>query len=129
MIPASELSLPFDPAPASQQSAAQSLSPRDSVAQEAPPTSKVEASFTHFWGGPRCREKGCVFPARSGARGLCQDHARQRSEPAHYLTCQPTLLLLRQRAFGISDSEGNDSRAQDRLGLAAQCEAFREGLA
>lgn len=129
MIPSFELSTPFGHPPAPRHPAAHSFSPMDSIAQETPPNSKVKAPFIPSWGGPRCREKGCVFPAGSGTRGLCQDHDRQQSEPAHFQTCQPTLLLLLQGAFGLSDSEGEDSRAQDRLRLAAQSEAFHEGLA
>lgn len=129
MIPFPELSIPFGPPPAPRHPAAHSFTPVESIGRETPPNSKVEAPFTSFWGGPRCHEKGCVFPAGSGTRGLCQDHDRRQSEPAHFQTCQPTLLLLKQGAFGLSNTDGKDSRAQDRLRLAAQSEAFHEGLA
>jgi hypothetical protein len=63
---------------------------------------------------PRCRHKGCVFPAQPGGFGECADHRRRSLEPGCFQSQQPTFLLLDQAKFGLPDSEPDDSRVQDR---------------
>lgn len=68
---------------------------------------------------PRCRQKGCVFPAQPGG-DECADHRRRSLEPAYFQSQQPTFLLLDQARFGLPDSEPDDSRVKDRQRLAAE---------
>jgi hypothetical protein len=76
--------------------------------------------------GPRCYEKGCIFPATASGTGRCLQHDLEEREPAFFLSCQPTMLLLDQAKFGPPDLEGDYSRARDRRRLAALREEFLE---
>ena len=76
----------------------------------------------------RCAVKGCIFPvARGGIQCLLHDLAEK--EPKHFLSVQPSVLLLDQAKFGVPDSDYDDSRARDRRRLAALREKFREEVA
>ena len=77
----------------------------------------------------RCSTKGCVFPASAHGRGKCSQHALEELEPTHFLSCQPTQLLLDQAKFGLPDEECDNSRARDRRRLAALREQFLEDVA
>jgi hypothetical protein len=77
-------------------------------------------------GRSRCREKGCIFPATRLSPGKCLPHYLEECEPALFLSCQPTMLLLDQAKFGLPDVEGDDWRARDRRRLAALREQFLE---
>jgi len=74
--------------------------------------------------GPRCREKGCVFPAGLGMAGRCLHHDRQLHEPVLFNSRQPTQLLLDRAKFGLPNSEPDDSRAADRRRQTQQRELF-----
>jgi len=77
----------------------------------------------------RCGVKGCIFPAASVSTGRCLVHDRAEKEPKHFLSVQPSILLLDQAKFGIPDPDYEDLRAQDRRRLAALRERFREEVA
>jgi hypothetical protein len=77
----------------------------------------------------RCGARGCVFPAEENAQGLCFYHERLEREPQHFRSYQPTLLVLRQGLLIPGDGEAAQRRARDRQRLAAQLEAFQQGLA
>jgi hypothetical protein len=77
----------------------------------------------------RCGEKGCVFPAEGNESGLCSYHLRQQLEPALFSSWQPTWLLVNRPAPEFDCSESARGRSRDRRRLAAQCKAFRQGLA
>ena len=77
----------------------------------------------------RCSTKGCVFPASAHGRGKCSQHALEELEPTHFLSCQPTQLLLDRAKFGLPDEECDNSRARDRRRLAALREQFLEDVA
>jgi hypothetical protein len=77
----------------------------------------------------RCGEKGCVFPAKEDESGLCSYHLKQQLEPALFSSWQPTWLLVNQPAAGFDGSQSARGRSRDRRRLAAQCKAFRQGLA
>jgi hypothetical protein len=74
---------------------------------------------------PRCREKGCVFPA--AREGRCVQHDRQAREPILFSSHQPTRVVLEQGKFGVPEVEVDTSRGQDRRKLAALRESFLEG--
>lgn len=61
----------------------------------------------------RCAEKGCVFPALAGGRGICRYHTRLRREPSRFQSQQPSCLLLEKAKFGITDPHFDYSRAYD----------------
>lgn len=90
---------------------------------------------TGLWGapafapGPRCSEKGCIFPATKSGTGKCLLHGLEESEPVLFLSCQPTMLLLDQAKFGPPDPEADYSRARDRRRLATLREEFLEEVA
>jgi len=77
----------------------------------------------------RCREKGCIFPATRLSPGKCLLHYLEECEPALFLSCQPTMLLLDLAKFDLPDVEGDDWRARDRRQLAALREKFLEEVA
>lgn len=77
----------------------------------------------------RCSEKGCVFPAAENPRGTCLHHEHLHREPGHFHSYQPSMSVINQARFGLPDYETDNRRAQDRRRLAAQREAFWEGLA
>jgi hypothetical protein len=79
--------------------------------------------------GPRCAEKGCIFPATGSGTGRCLLHELEEREPALFLSCQPTLLVLDQWKFGLPDPEADYSRARDRRRLATLREEFLEEVA
>ncbi|MGH9358241.1 MAG: hypothetical protein ACRD1O_03585 [Terriglobia bacterium] len=74
----------------------------------------------------RCSEKGCVFPAASGAEGKCLHHHRQAAEPILFSSHQPTRVVLERGRFAIPEREVDTSRNRDRRQLAAIREAFLE---
>jgi len=76
----------------------------------------------------RCDEKGCVFPAAGPGKKKCLAHGRAESEPKHFGSFQPTMLLLDRAKFGLPgpDSEPDDSKARDRQRWVAEREAFLE---
>jgi len=74
----------------------------------------------------RCSEKGCVFPAASGAQGMCLHHHRQASEPVLFSSHQPTRVVLERGRFAVPEGEVDTSRNRDRRQLAAIREAFLE---
>jgi hypothetical protein len=78
---------------------------------------------------PRCSVKGCIFPATRGGGGQCLLHTLAEKEPKHFLSLQPSVLLLDQAKFGVPDADYDDSRARDRRRLAALRERFREEVA
>jgi hypothetical protein len=73
---------------------------------------------------PRCREKGCVFPAARAGR--CLQHDRQSREPIIFSSHQPTRVVLDQGKFGVPETEVDTSRVKDRRRLAALRETFLE---
>jgi hypothetical protein len=79
--------------------------------------------------GLRCSEKGCIFPATESGTGKCLLHDLEEREPALFLSCQPTMLLLDQAKFGLPDPEADYSRARDRRRLATLREEFLEEVA
>jgi hypothetical protein len=79
--------------------------------------------------GPRCSEKGCIFPATESGTGKCLLHDLEEREPALFLSCQPTLLVLDQGKFGLPDPEADYSRVRDRRRLATLREKFLEEVA
>lgn len=99
------------------------------ISQERVPDRKLRTPCTSPGSTVRCSEKACVFPSTGTAMELCLYHERLRREPAHFCSFQPTLLVISQAAFGVSAYESDNSRAQDRRRLEAQCKAFQEGLA
>jgi len=82
-------------------------------------------------GGPRCTEKGCVFPAARLDSGKCRQHERQDQEPSVFTSQQPSMMMLDQAKFGPPDSdcEQREWRARDRRRQARQWQAFHEGTA
>jgi hypothetical protein len=72
----------------------------------------------------RCREKGCVFPARPDGNGKCSYHRLQQLEPNLFESLQPTVLMLEQVKFGLPEDEPDDSRVVDRNRQAAERAAF-----
>ena len=79
--------------------------------------------------GRRCCEKACIFPATGSGTGRCLQHDLEELEPALFISCQPSMLLLDQAKFGVPDPEGDYSRARDRRRLAALREEFLDGAA
>jgi hypothetical protein len=77
----------------------------------------------------RCSTKGCVFPASARATGKCRLHEFEELEPAHFLSRQPTQLLLDRAKFGPPDEVCDSSGARDRRRLAALREQFLEDVA
>jgi hypothetical protein len=77
----------------------------------------------------RCSTKGCVFPAAVQGMGKCWLHQLEELEPRHFLSCQPTQLVLDQAKFGLPDEECDNSRVRDRRRLAALREQFLEDVA
>ena len=75
-----------------------------------------------------CSVKGCIFPASSPAN-LCRNHFRQKLEPAHFKSFQPTLLVVRQATFNLDGDATRATRALDRRRLMTQTRAFHDGLA
>lgn len=96
------------------------------------PTSQVDsrhaAPFSSLPGASRCNEKGCVFPAAGPGNSKCLTHSREESEPKHFGSSQPTVLLLDRAKFGLPDpeTEPDDSRARDRRRELVEREAFFE---
>lgn len=78
---------------------------------------------------PRCCERGCIFPATGSGTGRCLQHDLEELEPALFISCQPTMLLLDQAKFGLPDPEADYSRARDRRRLAVLREEFLEEVA
>lgn len=75
---------------------------------------------------PRCKEKGCVFPATKEGAGFCIHHRRQETEPSLFSSLQPTWFVVYRSAD--SDRNGNSTgRIHDRHRLAAQSRAFQQG--
>ena len=85
-------------------------------------------SISHLQDRPQCCVKGCIFPA-SPSTGLCRNHARQKLEPAHFKSFQPTLLVVQQATFNLADDGTRTTRAFDRRRLETQTRAFHDGLA
>jgi hypothetical protein len=79
--------------------------------------------------GPRCSERGCIFPATGSGTGRCLLHDLEEREPTHFLSCQPTLLILDLGKFGPPDPDADYSRARDRRRLATLREEFLEEIA
>ena len=77
----------------------------------------------------RCSTKGCVFPASAHGTGKCWHHELEELEPTHFLSRQPTQLVLDGAKFGLPDEECDNSRVRDRRRLAAQREQFLEEVA
>lgn len=86
-------------------------------------------SAANFALGPRCSEKGCIFPATESGTGKCLSHDLEEREPTFFLSCQPTLLILEQGKFGLPDPDADYSRARDRRRLATLREEFLEEVA
>jgi hypothetical protein len=77
----------------------------------------------------RCVEKGCVFPAQSGAGGRCVHHQRQQQEPGLYSSQQPSSILVARGRFGPSSIEEIErgergANREDRRRLTAEREKF-----
>jgi hypothetical protein len=77
----------------------------------------------------RCSTKGCVFPASAHGTGKCWHHELEELEPTHFLSRQPTQLVLDRAKFGLPDEEWDSSGARDRRRLAALREQFIEDVA
>jgi hypothetical protein len=77
----------------------------------------------------RCSTKGCVFPASAHGTGKCWHHELEELEPTHFLSRQPTQLVLDQAKFGLPDEGCDNSRVRDRRRLAALREQFLEEVA
>ncbi len=65
-----------------------------------PPTPVVAATLLF---SPRCKMKGCVFPASDLATGMCHSHDLQEIEPELFQSFQPILYVLQQAKYGIPD--------------------------
>ena len=75
----------------------------------------------------RCREKGCIFPARGGEGGKCLHHRRQEREPSMYVSKQPTWAALEQgRCAQLREETVFGSREADRRRFEAERRAFLE---
>jgi hypothetical protein len=74
--------------------------------------------------GPRCSEKGCVFPAASSQTMKCAYHERQMEEPILFSSQQPSRLLLDPARISPEGEEYDESRKRDRRRLAKQWEEF-----
>lgn len=72
----------------------------------------------------RCVEKGCIFPAIRGPRGICLYHDRQQREPSCFHSQQPSHLLLERAKFGVTDPEAEHTRVRDRRLLVSLREVF-----
>ena len=96
------------------------------------PTSQVDspgaAPPSSLPGASRCDEKGCVFPVAGTGRSKCLSHNREESEPEHFESFQPTVLLLDRAKHGLPDAETepDDSRVRDRRRELAERETFFE---
>ncbi len=76
-------------------------------------------------GSARCVVKGCVFPARAETAGFCSYHALERREPRHFISEQPSKLLLDCAKFGIA-LEYDNGRQRDHRLFVAERQAFLE---
>lgn len=80
-----------------------------------PPTPGVTAPLLF---SPRCKIKGCVFPASDLATGMCHSHDLEETEPEFFQTFQPILYVLQQAKYGIPDQSFEDQRGERRLRVA-----------
>ena len=78
---------------------------------------------------PRCKMKGCVFPASDLATGMCHCHDLQESEPEFFQSYQPILYVLQQAKFGISDPSMDDGHVRQRRALVLRRKASLKGVA
>jgi hypothetical protein len=105
------------------------LEPPVSVLKTLPPpiTGQERTPAVKNTTSPRCRERGCIFPAFGGAGGKCFHHYREELEPAMFLSKQPTRAALDQGKFLHFDKELLfGSREADRRRLESEREAFFE---
>jgi hypothetical protein len=65
-----------------------------------PPTPIVAAALLL---NPRCKIRGCVFPASDLATGMCHSHDLQEIEPELFQSFQPVLYVLQQGRYGIPE--------------------------
>ena len=108
--------VPLEPPPAS---ILKTLPPPVTVRERTPEVKATTSS--------RCRERGCIFPARGGAGGKCFHHFREELEPEMYLSKQPTRATLDQGKFLHADKDLLfGSREADRRRLESEREAFFE---
>lgn len=91
---------------------------------ERPPTQAPSSSVS--FKSPRCREKGCIFPATSPHTGWCEYHERQEFEPSLFRSEQPSTLVLEHAKFGPSDPEAGAERMKERRQMARLWEQFQE---
>ncbi len=85
------------------------------------PAPAQSVSFT----SPRCREKGCVFPASPTGNGNCTYHERQQAEPGLFHSNQPSNLLLDRAKFGPAEAEQDIARRRERRRMAILWEQFQ----
>jgi hypothetical protein len=94
-------------------------------APAAPPPAAAAYPEEQF-SSKRCAEKGCIFPARPGAKGTCLYHDREQREPASFESRQPSRLLLEYAKFGVGEFKLDDTRARDRRRWVTVREDFLE---
>ncbi len=86
------------------------------------PVANSNLSFT----GPRCQERGCVFPLASASSRRCRYHESQQAEPQLFRSHQPSWAVMERGRFGLPDSYGEpDPHSRDRRRLAELWERFQ----
>ncbi len=97
------------------------------VAPDVTPPAATQPSPATEHASARCREKGCIFPARAGTGGRCLHHWREENEPAMFLSRQPIRTTVDQAKFYAPvEPPVFGSRFSDRVRFAKEREAFFE---
>jgi len=91
-----------------------------------PPTPSVKAPALL---SPRCKIKGCVFPASDLATGMCHAHDLQEIEPEFFESFQPILYVLQQGKYGIPDQSFENGQFHIRRHLFGHRTLARKGAA
>jgi len=77
--------------------------------------------------GPRCKVKGCIYPATELEAGLCLGHFCQDTEPQFFHSRQPSLRLLEAAVYGIA-TEDEERRIRLARRRTALRQAFLKGV-
>lgn len=91
-----------------------------------PPTPIVAAALLF---NPRCKIKGCVFPASDLATGMCHSHDLEETEPEFFQTFQPILYVLQQGKYGIPDPSFDNAHFHKRRLFFRHRKAAKKGAA